>query len=164
MRFWTAEGVNMFYLQGRALGLASAIVAVAGFATSGVAAQAQTVRVSLSLAKYADVRHIAAGDYAGVSPGVVRVHVGDQIVFVNDDVKVHTATSLPGSGVFPEDPHWTDDVLRATGSIGHGMWSTGELKAGTSSAPIVARETGTYLYGCFFDYSAGMRGEIIVEP
>jgi plastocyanin len=100
----------------------------------------------------------------GVSPGVVHVHVGDEIVFANDDVKSHTVTSLPESSTFPDDPHWTDDVLRPSGAIGSGSWTTGELKPGASSKPIAVKKAGRYLYGCFYDYSAGMRGEIVVDP
>jgi plastocyanin len=83
---------------------------------------------------------------------------------VNDDVKMHTVTSLPESSTFPDDPHWTDDVLRPFGAIGDGAWSTGELKSGATSKPIAVKKSGKYLYGCFYDYSAGMRGEIVVDP
>lgn len=155
----------MFYLKGRsgAVGIALGAITCVLWA-SALPASAQTVFVSLSLAKYDSVKHSPAGDTVGVSPSVVRVHVGDEIVFSNDDVKAHTVTALPDSGSFPQDPHWTDDVLRPTGSIGSAMWTTGELKPGASSKPIPVKKAGKYLYGCFFDYSAGMRGEIIVEP
>jgi plastocyanin len=120
--------------------------------------------VSLSLTKYGSVQTIDAGSTAGVRPGIVKVHVGDRIVFVNDDTDHHTATALVGASSFIDDPRWTDDALHATGSIGPGFWSTGDLAPGQRSAPLVAKRPGTYLYGCFFDYGAGMRGEIVVEP
>jgi plastocyanin len=153
----------MFYLQGRSRSIASVLIA-ACVLWLGHPASAQTVSVSLSLTKYDTVVHGSAGAYVGVSPGVLHVHVGDRVVFVNDDNKVHTATGLTESVAFPEDPHWTDEALRAGGAIGSGAWSTGELKSGASSVPILAKKSGTYLFGCFFDYSAGMRGEIVVEP
>ena len=155
----------MFYLQGRSKANAIAFGAAAAIVLdAGSPAWAQTFSVSLSLAKYDTVKHAPAGDYVGVSPGVLRVHVGDEIVFVNDDVKAHTVTALPDAGAFPEDPHWTDDVLRPSGAIGSGVWTTGEIKPGASSKAIEVKSAGKFLYGCFYDYSAGMRGEIIVEP
>jgi plastocyanin len=120
--------------------------------------------VSLSLSKYGNVQTIGAGTTAGVRPGILTVHVGDRVVFVNDDTDHHTATSLVGAGAFVDDPRWTDDALHAVGEIGPGFWSTGDLAPGQRSAPLVAKRPGTYLYGCFFDYGAGMRGEIVVEP
>lgn len=122
------------------------------------------VIVSLSLSKYTAVRSTDAGSTVGVKPDVVHVHVGDSIVFVNDDTDHHTATSLASATSFVDDPRWTDDALKASGSIGPGFWSTGDLSPGQRSAPMVAAKAGTYLFGCFFDYGAGMRGEIVVEP
>jgi plastocyanin len=120
--------------------------------------------VTLDLTRYSSVSHLKAGDYAGVSPGRLIVHVGESVVFVNGDSRHHTASSLGEVSEFPQDPHWTDSVLRASGTIGAGSWSTGDIAPGARSAPVVATKAGTYLYGCFFDYSAGMRGEIVVEP
>lgn len=100
----------------------------------------------------------------GVSPGIARVHVGDQIVFANTDSRRHTATGLGSAAEFPENPRWTESALKLSGQIGPGVWSSGEIAPGARSAPLVAAKPGTYLYGCFFDYSTGMRGEIIVEP
>ena len=155
----------MFYLKGRLGALTIALGSIVCVLWSGgVTAQAQTLNVSLSLAKYQAVKHSPAGDFVGISPGIVHVHVGDEIVFTNDDVKAHTVTSIADSVTFPDDPHWTDEVLRQTGSIGSGMWSTGELKPGASSKPIKVIKAGKFLYGCFIDYSAGMRGEIVVDP
>ena len=99
-----------------------------------------------------------------MSPGRVVLHVGQSIVFVNTDSRHHTATSLGDASSFPQDPRWTDAALRASGSIGAGMWSSGDIAPGARSNPITATAPGTYLYGCFFDYSAGVRGEIVVEP
>lgn len=123
-----------------------------------------SVVVSLSLSKYTAVRTIDAGSTVGVKPDVIHVHVGDSVVFVNDDTDHHTATSLLNAASFVDDPRWTDDALRSIGEIGPGFWSTGDLSPGQRSAPLIARKPGTYLFGCFFDYGAGMRGEIVVEP
>src|SRR5690242_19359956 len=127
-------------------------------------ANGSSVVVSLSLSKYTAVRSIDAGSTVGVKPDIIRLRVGDSVVFVNDDTDHHTATSLLSAASFVDDPRWTDDALRATGEIGPGFWSTGDLSPGQRSAPLVARKPGTYLFGCFFDYGAGMRGEIVVEP
>ena len=120
--------------------------------------------VTLDLTRYSKVAHLAAGAYAGVSPGRIVVHVGQSIVFVNSDTRHHTATGLNDTSEFPQDPHWSDDALHASGTIGGGAWSTGDIAPGARSAPITATRAGTYLYGCFFDYSAGMRGVIVVRP
>lgn len=145
-----------------ALGLAwSALVGTASAAGQSGGA---IVTVDLSLSKYSAVEKIDAGSMAGVRPAVVRVHVGDRVVFVNDDSDHHTATALVSAVSFVDDPRWTDDALHASGEIGPRFWSTGDLGPGQKSAPLVARKAGTYLFGCFFDYGAGMRGEIVVEP
>lgn len=130
---------------------------------SAAAARADGASVTLSISRFAQVRHIDAGDYFGASPGVVRVKVGQRVTFVNEDVKHHTATGIVGARSFVPDPHWTDAALQASGTIGGGAWSTGDLAPG-KSATVVATKPGTYLWGCFFEYSAGMRGEIVVEP
>jgi plastocyanin len=149
-------------------GIAALSLSVAVMLAAGGAAQARDasdpVVVNLSLSKYASVQTIEAGSIVGVHPGLVRLHVGDRIVFVNDDSAHHTATSLLNAATFVDDPRWTDDALHQTGAIGQGFWSTGDLAPGQRSNPIVARKAGTYLFGCFFDYGAGMRGEIVVEP
>lgn len=133
-------------------------------AASAQARASETFVVSLSLSRYASVVKIDAGSTVGVRPGLVHAHVGDRIVFVNDDADHHTATALLGAATFVDDPRWTDDALHQTGAIGAGFWSTGDLAPGQRSAPIAVRKAGTYLFGCFFDYGAGMRGEIVVEP
>jgi len=143
---------------------ADSSAASAAYAAPDAGAGSVSVVVSLNLTKYGSVQTIDAGQSVGVRPGIVRVHVGDSIVFVNDDTDHHTATALVGATSFVDDPRWTDDALKSTGSIGPGFWSTGDLAPGQRSAPIVAKAAGTYLFGCFFDYGAGMRGEIVVQP
>ena len=146
------------------MGLLCAVLLSSSMALAAPRGDGDAVLVSLSLSKYTAVRSIDGGSAVGVRPEVVRVHVGDRIVFVNDDGDHHTATALVAAATFVDDPRWTDDALHATGEIGPGFWSTGDLAPGQRSAPMVARKAGTFLYGCFFDYGAGMRGEIVVEP
>jgi len=142
-----------------------AAAAVAALPQSAVArGDGGPVVVSLSLSKYTAVHNLDGGSAVGVRPDVVHVHVGDRVVFVNDDTDHHTATALVNAATFVDDPRWTDDALRASGQIGSGFWSTGDLAPGQRSAPLTAKKPGTYLFGCFFDYGAGMRGEIVVEP
>ncbi|MDQ6824437.1 MAG: hypothetical protein M3007_03115 [Candidatus Eremiobacteraeota bacterium] len=132
----------------------------------GAAPQANGVPiVTLSLAHYPRITRLAAGESVGIAPGQLRVHVGARIVFVNGDVaRHHTATAIVNAGSFSGDPRWTDTALNASGNINGGQWSTGDLAPGARSAPLLAAKPGTYLYGCFFHYSAGMRAEIVVEP
>lgn len=125
---------------------------------------AQTAVVTLSLTRFSKLGSLDAGQYVGVSPGRVVVHVGDAVVFTNADTRHHTATGIGEQATFPENPRWTDSALQSSGKIGPDSWSTGDLAPGARSAPIVASRAGTFLYGCFYDYSAGMRGEIVVQP
>jgi plastocyanin len=149
---FTAEGVNVFYHRGRFGILASSAAALMLLACSGAART-----------KFSSVVHTPAGDAVGISPAVLRIHVGDRVIFKNDDTHAHTATGLAGKA-FVDDPMWTDASTHPSTTIGTGQWSTGEIRPGASSPELSAKTTGTFLYGCFFDYSAGMRGEIIVEP
>ena len=72
-----------------------------------------------------------------------------------------------------------DAVLVATADFQHALHGVEAVNAGrdayvekpTAHTMADARaflaavkKTGKYLYGCFYDYSAGMRGEIIVDP
>jgi plastocyanin len=146
------------------IGLAVAVAVALAGADARAAQAASTVTVHLSLDRFSKVTHVSAGDSVGVSPALITVHVGDSVVFVNDDASTsHTATGLPGASRFGE-PRWTQGVLKPSGSISAEPWSSGELAPGARSSPIAVTTAGTILYGCFFHYSAGMRGEIIVEP
>jgi plastocyanin len=152
----------MSSMVGRAVGAAILVALLAG--TQVTSAAGTPVAISLSLTRHSKIVHVSAGDSVGIAPAALTVHVGDAIVFVNDDASEHhTATGLPVASRFSE-PRWTDAVLKPIGSIGADLWSTGDLAPGAHSAPMVASKPGLYLYGCFFHYSAGMRGAIIVEP
>ena len=155
------SGSMQLLKMGRILVLLAVAASVAGPVISR-AQGAETVNPNIT--KYAKVEHSAAGDYVGVSQGVVTLHVGDHLVFVNSDTRHHTATFIAGATKFPQEPRWGADQLKANGSIGGPAWSTGDLAPGERSAPLTASKAGTYLYGCFFDYSAGMRGVVVVEP
>ena len=153
----------MSSMVGRSIAVVAAALAVLT-PLGGSRAAGAPVQIMLSLDRYTKVAHLGAGDSVGVSSPSVTVHVGDVIVFVNSDASAHhTATGLPGATRFSE-PRWSDAVLKPLGSIGSNLWSTGDLAPGARSAPMVASSAGTFLYGCFFHYSAGMRGEIIVQP
>ena len=143
----------------------AALVAVA--LARPTTASAATTEIGLSLMKFTKVTHLDAGASAGVSPSRVVVHVGDWIVFANQDSSHHTATGLVAATrplKFVDSPKWTDTALKFGGAIGTDVWSTGDLAPGARSQPMKVDRPGTYLYGCFFDYGAGMRGEIVVEP
>ena len=144
----------------------ASLAAVAGGASLALPhqASAKTYVVNLSLSRYSTVRHLVAGDYLGVSPAILRVRVGDSVAFANVDTHHHTATGIPAASNFSANPRWTDEALKPSAQLGPGAWSTGDLAPGEKSAPLRAVKPGAYLYGCFYDYSAGMRGQIIVEP
>jgi plastocyanin len=159
----TLKSTQPFSIVGR-LALASASCLLVLMAVTITCAAAAPAVVHLSLDRYPKVSHVNAGDSVGVGPAVLTVHVGDSIIFVNDDaVAHHTATGLVGATLFGE-PRWTQAVLKPFGNIGSQQWSSGDIAPGARSAPLLASTPGTFLYGCFFHYSAGMRGEIIVEP
>ncbi len=160
----TTDNLSPSALRTLARRLCGLLVVVSLLGISSAARSAGASVVTLNLDRYSKIDHLDAGDYVGVSPGRVIVHVGDAIVFDNTDSRDHTATSIEDASVFPQDPHWTPSALKFSGKIGEGPWTTGDLAPGARSAPIVAAKAGKYLYGCFYDYSAGMRGEIIVEP
>jgi plastocyanin len=152
----------MFSMVGRAA-VWTVVLALVLPSSGSLAANAPT-QIHLSLDRYASIAHLPAGDSVGVAPPVVTVHVGDAVVFVNDDASAHhTATGLPGADRFSE-PRWSAAVLKPLGTIGPNPWSTGDLAPGAKSAPMLTNVAGTFLYGCFFHYSAGMRGTIVVRP
>ena len=144
--------------------LSAAMLAVALLPLLPTASRADQTVIHLSLSHYKGVVHGEHGDSVGVSPQRAVVHVGDRVIFINDDSdRHHTATSIAGAAGFPADPRWTDESLGAGGSIGGEHFSTGDLAPG-ARATLSAKKAGTYYFGCFYDYSAGMRGVIVVEP
>ncbi len=103
------------------------------------------------------------GTSLGYSPAVTNVSVGSQIHFVNVDSFAHTATGIPGATTFPSGSPFNEGALTQKGTTLSGGFSSGALQAGGSSQTITADRPGTYLFGCFFHYGAGMRGAIVAQ-
>ncbi len=115
---------------------------------------AKVVWVAIYLdAKPADARSTARG----YTPGEVKVHVGDHIVFLNIDDEVHTATSRL-AGAFPAAG------MKPIGHTISGEWSTGDLKANAESSPLLVDKAGTYAFGCMHHFSMGQHGTIVAQP
>jgi|SRR5579883_196149 len=120
------------------------------------------VTIDISLTQYAPSQ-TPYGSSRGYSPAVTNVSVGSQIHFVNVDSFAHTATAIPGATTFPTTPPFNAGALQQKGTAISGNWSTGALQASGSSQTITVDRPGTYLYGCFFHYGAGMRGAIVAQ-
>ena len=127
--------------------------------TGSAAAATTTIDVSLTSSSVASTAYGSAGGFA---PVVTTVALGSSVRFVNVDSFSHTSTSL-GSATFPSSSPFGGSALNLSGNTLSGGWSSGTLGAGTASQPLLADKAGTYLYGCFFHYSAPMRGAIIVK-
>lgn len=124
--------------------------------------------VDLNLTVYQNPTNTPYGQSLAVKPAILDVAVGDSIVFKNADGFNHTATSIPPGDTnnetqFPTKYPFGSGALNATGSTLSGGWSSGALQAGATSAIILADKPGTYLYGCFYHYSANMRGAIVAK-
>jgi plastocyanin len=129
----------------------------AGSATTGTAST--TIDVSLTSSMVSATPYGTSG---GFSPSVTTVALGSSVRFVNVDAFAHTATSI-AAATFPSSSPFGSAALDITGSTLSGGWSSGSLGAGTASQTLLADARGTYLYGCFFHYSAPMRGAIVVQ-
>ena len=105
---------------------------------------------------------LAAGMAGGYRPLPVVVAAGTFVRFTNSDGFAHTATSISGS-TFPSASPFDAGALSEFGDRLSTGFSTGALSAGGSSAPILADQPGTYLFGCFYHYAAPMRDEIVVQ-
>jgi plastocyanin len=104
------------------------------------------------------------GDARGFSPEVTDVSVGSGVQFVNVDNTEHTATSIPGTTVFPAVSPFGVSALQPSANAGiSGSWGAGALVPGQMSQVFVVDLPGTYIYGCFFHYSGGMRGVIVAK-
>jgi plastocyanin len=117
------------------------------------------IDVSLTSSSVAATAYGSAGGYA---PVVTTVALGSSVRFVNVDSFSHTSTSIAGAS-FPSASPFGGSALTLSGGTLSGGWSSGTLGAGTASQPLLADKAGTYLYGCFFHYSAPMRGAIVVK-
>ncbi len=105
-----------------------------------------------------------AGSALGFSPAAINIAVGSGVRFVNVDNTTHTVTAIPGASTFPAISPFSASALQpgATSDIS-GAWGAGVLQPGGSSGVFIANTAGTYLYGCFFHYSGGMRGVIVAH-
>jgi plastocyanin len=142
-----------------AAGCTAGAPAAGGGSSSSSAGGVTVVDVSLTTGT---VVGTAFGTSQGYTPAITTVPLGTMVQFVNRDTFAHTATSVSGAS-FPNDPGFTSSALTPSGSRLSAGWTSGTLAAGASSPPVLADVAGTYLYGCFFHYSAPMRGAIVVR-
>jgi plastocyanin len=120
------------------------------------------VTIDVSLTQFAPSQ-TPYGSSRGYSPAVTTVSVGTQIHFVNVDSFQHTATAIPGATSFPSTPPFNAGALQQKGTTLSSDWSSGVLQPNGSSQTITADQPGTYLFGCFFHYGAGMRAAIVAQ-
>jgi plastocyanin len=121
------------------------------------------ITIDVSLTQFQQPTPTPYGTSAGYSPAVTSVSVGSQIHFVNIDSFPHTATEIPGATTFPSGYGFKSSALQQSGSTLSGGFSSGALQPNASSQTITADQPGTYLFGCFFHYSIGMRAAIVAQ-
>jgi plastocyanin len=120
------------------------------------------VTVAISLINYPDMSS-AYGMVGGFSPALVVVASGTVVQFHNQDGFDHTASGIPGSS-FPGGTPIPFSALTPSGSdVSQAGWSTGLLVGGSYSRTFTTSTVGQYLFGCYYHYSSGMRGVIIVQ-
>lgn len=130
--------------------------------SAGVTPQ-RVVSVNINLATYGLVE-LPAGSALGYSPETTNVRVGDGVRFVNTDNTQHTASFVPGTAFPSSSPlQFAATSPSADTGISSLDWSSGTLAPGTPSQIFVVDKPGVYLYGCFYHYSGGMRGEIVAQ-
>jgi plastocyanin len=132
-------------------------------ASSGGAGASSVTTVDVSIAAFG-AQTTPGGTGLGFSPEVATIAVGSGVRFVNVDNTTHTVTAIPGATTFPAQSPFSSTALQpsATADIS-GSWGAGALQAGQSSGVFIADQAGTYLFGCFFHYSGGMRGAIVAK-
>jgi plastocyanin len=157
--------VNERFLSALALVLSLGGCTAGGvYASSGGSASVSSLTtVDVSIAAFG-LQSTPAGSARGFSPEVITVPVGSGVRFVNVDNTTHTVTAIPGASTFPSTSPFSASALQpgSTSDIS-GAWGAGVLQPGSTSGTFVVNAPGTYLYGCFFHYSGGMRGVIIAQ-
>jgi plastocyanin len=128
--------------------------------SSAVVSSVTTIRVSIAAFP---AQSTPGGTGLGFSPEVAAVAVGSGVQFVNVDNTSHTATAIPGASTFPAQSPFSFSATQPTIAPISGAWSAGTMLAGKSSSVFVINAPGTYLFGCFFHYSGGMRGAIVAK-
>jgi plastocyanin len=121
------------------------------------------ITIDVSLTQYGQPNPTPYGSSLGYSRAVTTVSVGTQIHFVNIDSFAHTATAIPGATTFPTGSPFKGSALMQTGTTVSSKWTSGALQPNSSSQTLTADQPGTYLYGCFFHYGAGMRAAIVAQ-
>jgi plastocyanin len=132
-----------------------------GIPTSSGGGGGVTVQVSLS--QFGQQQSTPYGSSLGYSPPVTMISVGSQIHFVNVDSFQHTATLLQGFTSFPPSSPLKGSAETQAGTTLSSNWSSGVLQPSSSSQTITADVAGTYLFGCYFHYSGGMRAAIVAQ-
>jgi plastocyanin len=90
---------------------------------------------------------IMNGDYGGAmffDPTSITVYVGDRVRWTNVILEIHTSTS--GEECAP-----------------NGLWTTGSVNSGQTSAYITFNTAGTFPYYCRFHCGMGMIGDVVVK-
>lgn len=153
-------------LRSSAIALLFAVACTPGGAmpsnSAGITPQ-HIVDVDINLAAFGLVQ-LPAGTARGYSPETVSVRVGDGVRFVNTDNTQHTASFVAGT-TFPSSSPLQFAATSPSGGTGISSpdWSSGSLAPGTTSQTFVVDKPGVYLYGCFYHYSGGMRGQIVAQ-
>lgn len=123
---------------------------------------ASAVTVHVSLLNYPDMSS-AYGMIGGFNPALVVVARGTVIQFHNEDGFNHTASSIAGT-TFPGGTPIPSTALTPSGSdVAQAGWSSGLLQSGSYSRSFTTSVVGQYLFGCYYHYTSGMRGVIVVQ-
>ncbi|MGP6159537.1 MAG: hypothetical protein ACLPYS_18850 [Vulcanimicrobiaceae bacterium] len=136
-------------------------------------AQPQLIHIGFNHAETTDATFGPVYFYSTAASGpaqVIRVAVGSQLIFVNDDPSgvSHTASGF-GTGGFPASFDNTSRFTQAGSAVDGGTtWSTGSLSGGQRSQVLTVPAAGTYYFGCGYHYttvptaSNGSMGDVLV--
>jgi plastocyanin len=121
------------------------------------------VTIDVSLTQYGQPKQTPYGSSLGYSSTVTTIAVGTELHFVNVDSFAHTASLIPGATTFPSGSPFKGSALTQTGTTLSSKWTSGAMQPNESSQTLTADQPGTYLFGCFFHYGAGMRAAIVAQ-